>query len=110
MQLHPANTRFRAFRFTLHSEIILYRFVGGVLPCSTNSTPATDEDVTLTKRTSVGGTQHHVLCAADTCPVTLTTPCGDARGRVARKRAFEGFVMDLYPCHVYLASPQLYLT
>ena len=25
----------------------------------------------------------------------VTTPCGDGRGRVARKRAFEGFVMHL---------------
>ena len=73
-------------------------------PRSTNSTPATDEDVTLTKRTSVGTTQHHVLCGADTCPVTLTTPCGDGRGRVARKRAFEGFVMDLCHPHVSLAN------
>ena len=37
----------------------------------------------------------NAVCAPHTCPVTLTTPCGDARGRVARKRAFEGFVMVL---------------
>ena len=48
-----------------------------------------DEVVTLTKRTSVGGTQHHVLlCAADTCPITLTfvldVPCTP----VARKTRF----------------------
>ena len=73
-------------------------------PRSTNSTPATDEDVTLTKRTSADNTQQVVLCVIHTCPVTLTTPCGDARGRVARKRAFEGFVTDLYPNHVYLAN------
>ena len=73
-------------------------------PRSTNSTPATDEDATLTKRTSAGTTQQVVLCGTHTCPVTLTTPCGDGRGRVARKRAFEGFVIDLYPCHIYLAS------
>ena len=72
-------------------------------PRSTNSTPAMDEDVTLTKRTSVGNAQHPLLCVADTCPVTLTTPCGDARGRVARKRASERFVMLLSGCDVYLA-------
>ena len=72
-------------------------------PPSTNSTPATDEDVTLTKRTSVGRTQHHVLCAPHTCPVTLTTPCGDARGPLREKRASERFVTDLSGCNVYLA-------
>ena len=72
-------------------------------PCSTNSTPATDEDVTLTKRTSAGTTQQVVLCGTHTCPVTLTTPCGDARGRLREKRASERFVTDLYTCHLSLA-------
>ena len=61
-------------------------------PRSTRWVPLADEDVTLTKRTSAGTTQQVVLCGTHTCPVTLTTACGDARGRVARKRAFEGFV------------------
>ena len=65
-------------------------------PRSTNSTPATDEDVTLTKRTSAKTTQQVVLCGLHTCPVTLTTPCGDARGRLREKRASERFVMLLY--------------
>ena len=62
-----------------------------------------DEDVTLTKRTSVGRTQHHVLCAPHPCPVTLTSVRDREWYPVARKRAFEGFVTDLSGCHVYLA-------
>ena len=69
-------------------------------PRSPKCVPLTDEDVTLTKRTSADRTQQVMLCAIRAYPVTLTTPCGDARGRVARKRAFEGFVMDLYACHL----------
>ena len=72
-------------------------------PCSTNSTPATDEIGTLTKRRRLMRTQHHLLCAHQPCPVTLTTPCGDARGRVARKRASERFVTEMCLPHVYLA-------
>ena len=72
-------------------------------PRSTNSTPATDEDVTLTKRTRLMRTQQHLLCAHQPCPVTLTTPCGDARDRLREKRASERFVLVLYghePCRM----------
>ena len=62
-----------------------------------------DEHVTLTNRSSFGCTPHHVLCATSTCPETLTSPGGDARGRVREKRASDRFVTDLYTCHVYLA-------
>ena len=72
-------------------------------PPSTNSTPATDEIGTLTKRTSAKTTQQVVLCGLHTCPVTLTTPCGDARGRLRETRASERFVTDLSGCDVYLA-------
>ena len=73
-------------------------------PRSTRWVPLTDEDVTLTKRTSVGNTQQVVLCVTHTCPVTLTSVRDRERYTVARKRAFEGFVIDLYPCHIYLAK------
>ena len=63
-----------------------------------------DEHVTLTNRSSFGCTPHHVLCATSTCPETLTSPGGDARGRVREKRASDRFVTDLYTCHVYLAT------
>ena len=75
-------------------------------PRSTNSTPATDEDVTLTKRTSAGNTQQVMLCVANTCPVTLTTPCGDGRGRVREfvtLVTYERSVTLLCTCHLYLA-------
>ena len=66
-----------------------------------------DEHVTLTNRSSFGCTQHHVLCATSTCPETLTSPGGDARGRVREKRASDRFVTDLYTCHVYLAPGEV---
>ena len=75
-------------------------------PCSTNSTPATDEIGTLTKRTSDGCTQHRVLCATNTCPITLTSVRDREWYPVARKRAFEGFVIDLCRCHICCARRQ----
>ena len=68
-----------------------------------------DEHVTLTNRSSFGCTPHHVLCATSTCPETLTSPGGDARGRVREKRASDRFVTDLYTCHVYLAKWMLFV-
>ena len=35
---------------------------------------------------------------------TLTTPCGDARGRLREKRTSERFVLVLYACHLSLAT------
>ena len=54
-----------------------------------------DEDVTLTKRTSAKTTQQVVLCGLHTCPVTLTSVRDREWYPVARKRAFEGFVIAL---------------
>ena len=73
-------------------------------PRSTKEVHVVDEDVTLTKRTSAGNTQQVVLCVTRACPVTLTFVRDRERYTVARKRAFEGFVTDMYPCHVYLAT------
>ena len=57
-------------------------------PRTTKCVPLTDEDVTLTKRTSAGTTQHHVLCGADTCPTTLTSVLDVPCTPVARKTRF----------------------
>ena len=72
-------------------------------PRSTKCVPLTDEDVTLTKRTSAGNTQQVVLCVTHTCPVTLTFVRDRERYTVARKRASERFVLVLCACHLSLA-------
>ena len=51
----------------------------------------------------VGGTQHHVLCAANRSLLDSCDSCGNARGRLARRPRFERFVTLLYHCHLYLA-------
>ena len=61
---------------------------GRCQPRTTRSTPGTDGHVILTKRPSVGNTQQVVLCVPHTCPTTLTSPCGDARGRLCAKQCF----------------------
>ena len=59
--------------------ILTLYFVGGVLRTAPVRVHWDESNVALTKRTSVGGTQHPMLCAPHTCPVTLTSvldvPC-----------------------------------
>ena len=51
----------------------------------------------------VGGTQHHVLCAANHSLLGSCDSCGNARGRLARKPRFERFLTLLSHSHLYLA-------
>ena len=44
----------------------------------------------------VGGTQHHVLCAANRSLLDSCDSCGNARGRLARRPRFERFVTKRY--------------
>ena len=69
-------------------DIILYTLSAVCSAQPTKEVHNVDEHVTLTNGTSAGTTQHHVLCGADTCPVTLEPPsAGTVRGTRLRENA-----------------------
>ena len=57
-------------------------------PRSTKEVHVVDEHVILTKHTSMGRTQHPMLCAPHTCPITLTSVRDREWYPVARKPRF----------------------
>ena len=70
--------------------------------CGT-STPASFELRVAAAVSMDGGTQRHVLCAANRSQLCSGDSCGDGRGRVRARSAIEDFVLSLYTFNLYLA-------
>eukprot|EP00966_Prymnesium_polylepis_P198785 4606993-Prymnesium_polylepis.1 len=58
---------------------------------------------------SMAGTaQYHVLCGTGNSQACSDQSCGHARGQTVREAQNEGFVTEMYACHLRLARANVW--